>query len=152
MFFVGVVALYVHMDQSRFVNSPAIPLERATEALAEINEERDLNEMNLDATRTSIGDRVPSQMQKELPAREHEAEDAGCTITIVNPLADFRVEPRPFARQLGRLMRGDYVVLESRIETFGPKQGMWYRIEYEGRMGWVEDSIISIGGKSAGCP
>lgn len=73
-----------------------------------------------------------------------------CEIGIGNPLASIRIEPDPFARELGRIPAGTYPVLEIRDVEFVNEQ-RWFLIEVDGQQGWIMDSTILIDSKTAAC-
>jgi hypothetical protein len=77
---------------------------------------------------------------------------AGCVVTIANPLVSLKREPDTFSPDVIKLKPGDYGILEHReIQTpLGTES--WFRIESEGRMGWIENSTFNIASKTSDCP
>ncbi|NJP11539.1 MAG: hypothetical protein HC866_20410 [Leptolyngbyaceae cyanobacterium RU_5_1] len=74
-------------------------------------------------------------------------------ITISNSLVSLKSQPEPFSRELVRVKPGTYNSVEHVITDFGSlRQDGWFRIEFEGRKGWVFNDTWSIEEKSSSCP
>jgi len=75
-----------------------------------------------------------------------------CQVTIRNPLVSLMSEPDPFSQEIIRVPPRDYSPLGYETATFGPREQGWFRIEAEGRQGWIKDDTWTIERKSAQCP
>lgn len=73
-------------------------------------------------------------------------------MTVVNPLVSLKREPDIFSPDVIRLEPGDYSVLEHREVPTPLGAESWFRIEAEGRMGWIENTTFNIASKTSACP
>jgi hypothetical protein len=77
----------------------------------------------------------------------------GCIITISNPLVTLMSQPDSFSRELVKVKPGTYNPIEHAITDFHSlKQEGWFRVEFEGKKGWVSNNTWSIEKKSSSCP
>jgi hypothetical protein len=79
--------------------------------------------------------------------------EPGCWIRVSNRLTVIQEQPRFDAQEIVSVPNGDYMVLSTEIVDFGGLQDQrWFRIEVDGRQGWLRDSTFNIDAKSADCP
>lgn len=75
-----------------------------------------------------------------------------CVVTVTHDFANFSDRPSHDARVLGGVEKGEYRVLDYRLASWAGREEMWYQIQHNGKPGWIEDSPIIIGSKTASCP
>ena len=75
-----------------------------------------------------------------------------CILTITNKLVPLRSEPNPRSRELIRVKPDKYIPLEHKITNFAGGNLAWFKINAQGRIGWIEDNTWTINDKTAKCP
>jgi hypothetical protein len=77
---------------------------------------------------------------------------SACVLTISNPLVPLMGEPERLGRQIAKARPGEYASLGHRIIDRGLGEEGWFKIEVEGRKGWIVDDTWTIDRKSSSCP
>ena len=76
-----------------------------------------------------------------------------CILTISNTLVPLMSKPERFSQELTRVRPGNYTSLDYVTANFGGlKEEGWFKIESEGRQGWIVNDTWTINSKSSKCP
>lgn len=76
---------------------------------------------------------------------------SGCFIEVTHFATNLKEEPNMFSRTLSDVPLRTYIPIEATITEFAGRTEQWFRIEVEGRVGWVLDDPILLD-KSSECP
>lgn len=107
-----------------------------------------------DAPKTQAGSSITASTApvSEVSPASIAGASGDCVITISNSLVALMSEPDTFSQQIIRVSPGEYPTLDYTETTFVSETQGWFRIEAEGRSGWVRNDTWTISGKTAGCP
>ncbi len=75
-----------------------------------------------------------------------------CIITIKHGLVRLMEKPDNFGVAIKSLDPGDYVVLDQQRVDTGVSEQSWYRIDSEGRTGWIRNDPWGIEKSTGECP
>ncbi len=87
------------------------------------------------------------------PVPQPNNSSSACILTISNSLAPLMSKPERFSQELVSVRPGNYTSLDYVTTNFGGlKEDGWFKIESEGRQGWIVNDTWTINSKSRECP
>lgn len=104
------------------------------------------------AVESGAAERGATDEPDEAEESEGGSPGSGCEVVVANPLVVIHEQTDVFSQEVSGVPAGTYAVLE--IETVSSPIGSqrWFRVEVDGRQGWLRDSSFDIASKSAACP
>ena len=77
---------------------------------------------------------------------------SGCVVTISNKLVSLMSDPDPFSTEITSVDPGEYETIDYTVVETGPGEQGWFKINVNGREGWIKNDTWTIESKTADCP
>lgn len=77
--------------------------------------------------------------------------EGGCSVDVTFPFAEIRDEADHGSLVVSAVPEGTYAVSESTVASWGGRDERWFRLEVDGRTGWILDDPMLLT-KSGACP
>ena len=124
--------------------------ENGSDQQEQFNEGASLSE---DASSEKDIERNNNTRSEEQSDTNSEAKSAsGCVVTISNELVSLMSQPDEFSTEISSVEPGEYETMNYKVVETGPGEQGWFKIQVEGREGWIKNDTWTIDSKTEECP